>query len=514
MEPPNPESNPEEALREIRDRVRSKWTPQAVLRPSAGGMVGAALAPPDWGRLKAACDSVIEVCLRLGRLPPAPPTWRGRLGALLVRLVRRMLFWYTPQIAELGAVTKKALSEQLDALENAWRTGADAVRLAELLSADLERLEPELRAAREAGIQTHLELTGTSAALQALRAQLTSYRDRLGEAERQSGLEIAAHEALSAQLASQVERSRRLQEGVSAAITAGEVLHREIDSESAHRRSLEEGLRKAEQELAMLRAQNLVQERRITALHQQQHRWISEAFEQDRIKSLAPEDPHRHDALYCSCENQFRGTREELTKHLQVYLPYLRQANVGGENMPILDLGCGRGEWLELLRTEGFHARGVEANRVMVALCRDRGLDVVESDLLSFLRSLPDCSVGAVTGFHVIEHLPWETLVDVLDEAVRTLQPDGLAIFETPNPLNVLVSSHSFYQDPTHRNPLPSSLVRFLAQARGLSEIEVLLLSPIPDSAKVFDAGPELVERFNHYFYAAQDYALVARKIP
>jgi len=350
----------------------------------------------------------------------------------------------------------------------------------------LERLEPELRAGREAGIQTHLELKATSAALQALRAQLTSYRDRLEEVERQIDLQIAAREALRG----------------------------EVDSESAHCRSLEEGLRKAEEQLATLRGQNLAQERRIAALHQQLRRRLPEPFDQDQINSLAYEDQRRRDALYCSCEDHFRGTEEEITERLRVYLAYLRQANIGSPNAPILDLGCGRGEWLELLRTEGLHARGVDANRVMAALGRSRGLEVVESDLLIFLRSLPDSSLGAVTAFHVLEHLPWQALVDVLDETLRVLQPGGLAIFETPNPLNVLVSSHSFYQDPTHRNPLPSSLVRFLAQARGLSEVEVLFLNPVPDSAKVSDAGPELVERFNHYFYAPQDYALVARKIP
>ena len=179
--------------------------------------------------------------------------------------------------------------------------------------------------------------------------------------------------------------------------------------------------------------------------------------------------------------------------------------------MPVLDIGCGRGEWLELLQEEGLHARGVDANRVLVADCMERGLDVVEADLVAYLRELPDKSLGAVTGIHVVEHLPAETMMKVLDEAVRVLKPGGALIFETPNPENVLVGSYYFHFDPTHRKPLPSPTMRFLFEARGLDKVEVINLHPA--QTDLIEGDSEIVKRFNEYFYGPMDYAVVGWKV-
>src|SRR5262249_31917377 len=162
--------------------------------------------------------------------------------------------------------------------------------------------------------------------------------------------------------------------------------------------------------------------------------------------------------LYVAFEDQFRGTREDIKKRCRVYLPIIQDAGVGADEMPILDLGCGRGEWLELLQDEGLQARGLDINPLLVEACRKRGLEVVEGDMIAFLRTLPDASVGGITGFHIIEHVPLEILINVLDETVRVLKPGGLAIFETPNPQNILVGSCNFYIDPTHRRPLHSQM--------------------------------------------------------
>src|SRR5262249_7245881 len=144
---------------------------------------------------------------------------------------------------------------------------------------------------------------------------------------------------------------------------------------------------------------------------------------------------------------------------------------------------------------------------------RQQGLEVVESDALTYLRSLPDASVGAVTGFHIIEHLPLDELINVLDETVRVLTSGGVAIFETPNPGNVLVGSHTFYLDPTHRNPLPSAMMRFLAEARGLCRVEIRELHPCPAAVRVQEGELEVAQRFNEYFYGPQDYAVIGWKV-
>jgi O-antigen chain-terminating methyltransferase len=217
------------------------------------------------------------------------------------------------------------------------------------------------------------------------------------------------------------------------------------------------------------------------------------------------------DAFYVKLEDKFRGTREDIKQRLRIYLPIITQTNIGKQDSAILDVGCGRGEWLELLRESDYIARGLDMNRIMIEQCLGYGMDVVEGDVITYLRSLPDSSLGAVTGFHIIEHLPFEVLTKLLDETVRVLKPGGLAIFETPNPQNVLVASNTFYLDPTHRNPLPSPLIKFLVEARGLCQVTVMNLHPCTDTLLVPGAS-DLTQRFNEYFYGPRDYAVIGYK--
>lgn len=229
------------------------------------------------------------------------------------------------------------------------------------------------------------------------------------------------------------------------------------------------------------------------------------------VQTLMEEADHALDAFYLSLETQFRGEPEEITERLRVYLPIIQRAGVGQNEAPILDVGCGRGEWLGLLKTEGYRAAGIDSNRLMVEECRERDLEVAQADLMDYLRNLPDASMGAITGFHIVEHLPFKTLVAFLDEAVRVLQPGGLAIFETPNPRNVLVGTCNFYFDPTHRNPLPSPVMKFLLESRGFIDVETLDLNPSDEVPVAGDS--DLAHRFNQYFYGPMDYAVIGRRV-
>ncbi|HEX3248250.1 MAG TPA: methyltransferase domain-containing protein [Pyrinomonadaceae bacterium] len=216
-------------------------------------------------------------------------------------------------------------------------------------------------------------------------------------------------------------------------------------------------------------------------------------------------DSHQLDALYAALEDRFRGTRDEIKERFEVYLPYVKDL------APVVDLGCGRGEWLEILGAAGIEARGVDTNLIQLEQCRARGLNVSEEDFLAHLQTLDEASAGAITGFHIVEHVPLKTLVTLLNEALRVLRPGGIVIFETPNPENVLVGSNYFYMDPTHRNPLPSELLEFLLESRGFKGIEILKLHPW-ESARIAEDN-EVTERFNAYFYGPMDYAIVGRKI-
>jgi SAM-dependent methyltransferase len=271
-------------------------------------------------------------------------------------------------------------------------------------------------------------------------------------------------------------------------------------------------LQALQMEVAAQSRERRAQERHLTRLLDGVRKHLSDAMPQEQSQTLAPKEGRPLDTFFAAFDERFRGTRAAIKEQLRVYLPHLKEAKIGMGKNPVVDLGCGRGEWLELLQEEGMQGKGVERNCVLVEECRQAGLDVVESDILAYLCALPNSSIGAVTGFHIIEHLPFEVLLDLFDETVRVLQPGGVAIFETPNPQNVLVSTLEFYNDPTHRIPLPSALLKFIAEVKGLQRIKLLQLHPFPEMQKVQEAGLEVAKRFNELFYGPQDYALVGWK--
>ena len=276
---------------------------------------------------------------------------------------------------------------------------------------------------------------------------------------------------------------------------------------SAARQQYETMLNKVSERLQQTRAELVMLERRLTLLLEEARRRLPEPFAQEQLQTIAEEGSHALDMLYASFEDEFRGSRQDIKDRCKVYLPMLKDAGITTD---ILDLGCGRGEWLELLKEEGFEARGVEQNRAMIELCRERSLEVTSSDVIAYLQNLPENSLRAITGFHFIEHMPFETLIKMLDEVVRTLKPGGMVIFETPNPENIMVSSYNFYLDPTHRNPLPGPMVKFLLESRGLSRVEVMMLNPLGHKVKGDD---ELTIRFNSLFFGPRDYAVIGRKV-
>lgn len=253
------------------------------------------------------------------------------------------------------------------------------------------------------------------------------------------------------------------------------------------------------------------QKRLITLFLEEARQRLPDKFDRGQLKNFLNEEQHLLDAFYVAFEEQFRGSREEITDRLKVYLPWIEAAKVGTQELPILDIGCGRGEWIELLQSSGFVARGLDINRVMVEQCQARGFDIVEGDGLTYLQSLPTASLGGITGFHIIEHIPFNSLIELLNETNRVLTSGGIAIFETPNPDNVLVGSSSFYLDPTHHNPLPSPTIKFVVEFCNFCNVQILNLNR-PDVSTISD-NSEIAQRFNEYFYGYRDYAVIGFKL-
>ena len=214
------------------------------------------------------------------------------------------------------------------------------------------------------------------------------------------------------------------------------------------------------------------------------------------------------DAFYVAFEDECRGDQQSIQHQQSRWLDFLPEAST---DLIVLDIGCGRGEWLSLLREKGFSVKGLEINAVMQKVCVEKGLDVSCEQALTWLKACEKDSLTAVTAFHVVEHIPFELLLSWATEIYRALEPGGVMIFETPNPENLLVGSHTFYHDPTHKNPLTPTLMQFLARYVGFHKVEIVRLHPYPESAKVkgMDA---LTERLNGHLCGPQDFGLVAFK--
>ena len=178
--------------------------------------------------------------------------------------------------------------------------------------------------------------------------------------------------------------------------------------------------------------------------------------------------------FYKAFEDQHRGSRETIKARLAVYLPFVTKIQGSHTNATALDLGCGRGEWLELLKDNQFTAAGVDLDDGMLSACRSRGLNVQTGDAIAHLKSLPADSLSIVSGFHIAEHLSLDDLQTLIKEALRVLKPAGLLILEAPNTENLVVGTSSFYLDPTHQRPLPSALLSFLVGHLGFARSKVI----------------------------------------
>jgi O-antigen chain-terminating methyltransferase len=235
----------------------------------------------------------------------------------------------------------------------------------------------------------------------------------------------------------------------------------------------------------------------------------------------APEElaklPSAFDNLYGAFAEAFRGPRGLIKERVRGYLDDILAVDSA---LPVLDIGCGRGELLELLVEAGAACYGVESNPLYVESGKELGLDIRLADATQHLEGLKEHSLRAIVAIQVVEHLSTDELIGMLDLAVRAIEPGGLLVLETPNPENLAVGASSFYLDPTHRQPIPPQLLAFLVEARGFADVEVRLLErpdlPLPGPWGVGEPWADDIKRLldlvNSRLFNAQDYAVVAHR--
>jgi SAM-dependent methyltransferase len=239
----------------------------------------------------------------------------------------------------------------------------------------------------------------------------------------------------------------------------------------------------------------------------------------------APAAPAAFAALpreaYLRFEDRHRGSAEEIRERQRGYLDLFP----GG---PVLDVGCGRGEFLALCRETGLEARGVDLDAAMVGRCRENGLDAVEADALAHLERLPDASLGGVFAAQLIEHLAPEALVALVRLAHAKLRPGGVLLCETPNPMCLTIFASAFYVDLTHIKPIHPQGAAFVLEAAGFRDVELRFVNPCPPEARLRPLEVEWymrryetaflwainqnLARLNDLLWGAQDYAVIGRK--
>jgi len=278
-----------------------------------------------------------------------------------------------------------------------------------------------------------------------------------------------------------------------------------------------------------LRAMIGVAQQAVVALKREVER-LSTGAENDRVPHHASPIPEASDAFgpsldaykYLGFEDQFRGSRDAIRARFESYLPLFE----GGSD--VLDVGCGRGEFLDLLKARGVSARGIDLNHEMAEVCRARGLDVTEADAVGYLSRLADASLGGIFSAQVVEHLQPGYLLRFLELAFVKLRPGGRLVLETLNPACWVAFFDSYIRDITHVWPLHPETLKYLVVASGFTKATIEFRSPVPqqdrlqtigvpggadttfaDLAEAFNAN---VEKLNSRIFTYLDYAVIGDK--
>jgi SAM-dependent methyltransferase len=239
----------------------------------------------------------------------------------------------------------------------------------------------------------------------------------------------------------------------------------------------------------------------------------------------APLPPHSlplDSQKYVGFEDAFRGSREEIRRRQETYLTVFDDAS------DVLDVGCGRGEFLELLRERGIGARGLDLNHEMVELCRGRGFDVSEGDAVGYLTTLADGALGGLTAFQVVEHFDPTYLLHFLDLAYHKLRPGSRVVLETINPASWFAFFSSYIRDITHVRPLHPATLEFLLLASGFQQVTIRYSAPTPAEQKLLPVQPieglpaldpivralnVNADRLNQLLFGDMDYAVVGVRL-
>ncbi len=473
-----------ETIRRIRERVRARHP------EGAAGSAGVTL--PDLLPLVHARDAAEAKVAAIGTVNPRPPGLANRLIQSVKRLVARALDWHVREQVEFNRAAIQCINAALESLNETNRA-----------LAQLAGLHDSLRQTADESLRK-LAHTAQEALQGPLREQVEQLNDiRTHWAEWRQGWEekLAANEIQFLRSAADLQSAFQLRVSQMESNFRDLVRSQHDDFTTALEKSGLEIQKRLWADLEQIRQEyERLIHNEVRVLRQRAAARAAEAEPPPPPPAPASTVPMD----YLRFVDRFRGSEDYVRRNQQFYVEKFRGCE------PVLDLGCGRGEFLELMKDAGFTARGIDSSEEFVAICRRKQLDAEQADLFEYLDSVPDASLGGIFCAQLVEHLPPDRVPELVRLAGAKLVRGGRLAIETPNPECLAIFASHFYLDPTHTRPVPASLMVFYLEEAGFGAIEVRQLSPAADSMPSLAALPE---EFRKAFFGGLDYAILAKRL-
>jgi O-antigen chain-terminating methyltransferase len=438
-------------------------------------------------QLVAENSTAVQGTRQVGQINPRPPGVVNGCIQFVKKVMRRSLTWYTRPLHYFQGGVVRALDQIAAILDNhsdSFRKVASELtsqrRMLQQQSAEIERLQrdqPEL-ASKVGAIQAALD--------ERLEAQSVSLHNKLAT------FHAAQESALMAAISPQEQKVAAVRHEL------------ELLRDHLHRTRVE---------LQEVSSRARIHDRDVRRLLFNLQNGSQEKGSSPTPPMFASEIKSDEEFDYFSFEDLYRGNESDIRKRQHEYLEYFK------ERQDVVDVGCGRGEFLELLRDNNISARGVELGLDQYLLCREKGLDVVREDLFAFLEGIPDSSLGGLFSAQVIEHLTASDQLRYVGLAYRKTAPGSPVIFETINAQCVYAVMRNFFLDPTHVRPLHPETLKFAMETMQFKNVELRFSGPVSDKQipplKLSGNSPQLDEfnramkELNNLIYGDQDYAAI-----
>lgn len=456
------------------------------------------ISPPDLIPLVHARDAAEAKVAAIGTVNPRPPGFKNSIAQALKRLIARMLDWHVREQVEFNRASIAYVQASLDAMN-------ELSRGITILAAHQRQLQDDLRRFAEDTYKREQQIAGSIEEVLDVRKHWAEWRPAFEE--RRNLSEIHLLRTVSELQAAFQHRVTLMEQNFRESLR-----HQHSNYEGALARSILDIQAQLAKDFERVRGEyeNLMREmevlihRELRVLRQKQVSTAAPAAAEIRsAQSSAP-------AMAAPIEwmrfaDAFRGPEEEIRERQKRHA--LRFA---GAKHEILDIGCGRGEFLEAVRDAGLDARGIDLSEESVALCQSKGLAAEQAELFAYLEAAPDRSIGGVFCSQVVEHLLPERVPALIRLLATKLRRDAPILIETPNPECLAIFATHFYIDPTHTRPVPAALLRFYLEEAGFGGVEIERLAPAADSIPALKELPVAVVEA---LFGGLDYAIFARKL-